>query len=56
VLASFVVLAVRVRVRVLTVPSPGMVAISILGGSASIGVLAVCGYPLRTGPPPPLAT
>lgn len=40
----------------LTVPSRGMVAISILGGSASIGVLALCGYSLRTGPPPPLAT
>ena len=40
----------------LTVPSPGMVAISILAGSASIGSLALCGYPLRTGPPPPPAT
>jgi P-type E1-E2 ATPase len=40
----------------LTVPSPGMVAISILAGSASIGALALCGYSLRTGPAPPPAT
>jgi cation-transporting ATPase E len=40
----------------LTVPSPGMVAISILAGSTSIGALALCGYSLRTGPPPPPAT
>jgi cation-transporting P-type ATPase E len=39
----------------LTVPSPGMVAISILAGSASIGALALCGYSLRTGPAPPPA-
>jgi hypothetical protein len=38
------------------VPSPGMVAISILAGSASIGALALCGYSLRTGPAPPPAT
>ena len=40
----------------LTVPSPGMVAISILAGSASIAALALCGYSLRTGPAPPPAT
>ena len=40
----------------LTVPSPGMVAISMLAGSASIGALALCGYSLRTGPAPPPTT
>jgi cation-transporting ATPase E len=40
----------------LTVPSPGMVAISILACSASIGALALSGYSLRIGPAPPPAT
>jgi magnesium-transporting ATPase (P-type) len=39
----------------LTVPSPGMIATSILAGSASIGALALCGYSLRTVPAPPPA-
>ena len=33
----------------LTVPSPGMAAIAILAGAASIGALALCGYSLRPG-------
>ncbi|HET9102545.1 MAG TPA: HAD-IC family P-type ATPase [Solirubrobacteraceae bacterium] len=32
----------------LTVPSPGMVALSILAGAGSIGALALCGYSART--------
>jgi hypothetical protein len=38
------------------VPSPGMVAISILAGSASIGALALSGYSLRSDAAAPPAT